>query len=93
MPVQNSDFISIVRTEFFPYRIIDRCVEFWPKGRPQPFRWGREDPENSGFDVLACPIEFFMDIRTLQLLTKVEAVGEAEPKSLALTAPCKAKSW
>lgn len=91
---KNSDVIAIVRAENFRYRIIGRCVEFLAGGgRPQPFRWGAEDPDNSGFGVPTYPIDFWMDIQTLQLLTKVEAGGEPEPKSLALTATHKAKSW
>jgi hypothetical protein len=92
---RNPDVIAIVRrVAATSYKIIGRAVEFLAEGGPpQPFRWGREDPGNSGFDVPANPINFYVDIHTLQLLAKAEAGGRDEPKAWSLTATEKAKSW
>lgn len=91
---RNSDIIVIVRRDAVSYKIIGRAVEFLAEGgRPKPFRWRGEDPDHNGFDVPSRPIDFWMDIQTLQLLTKVDADGQAEPTSWALTAAHRARSW
>jgi hypothetical protein len=92
---RNSDVIAIVRrVAATRHKIIGRAVEFLAeRGLPQSFRWGREDPGNSGFDIPAYPIDFYVDIYTLQLLAKVEAGGRDEPKAWFLAAADTAKSW
>ena len=92
---RNSHVIAIVRrVAATSYKIIGRAVEFLADGGPpQPCRWGREDPGNSGFDVPAHSIDLYVDIHTLQLLAKVEAGGRDAPKAWSLTAADKAKSW